>query len=104
MTKLHLKTGGGANNYPLTGGKLSMLEGGVRVVSFAAGGALPTAARGQSFSQLMAIADIHATIVELGGGTLPDPRGVAAGIPPVDGVSLLPTGRRRAVPRHCQSL
>ena len=86
----NLQTGGGANNYPLTGGKLSMLEGGVRVVSFAAGGALPVKARGQTYRHLMAIADIHATICDLGGAILPDARGVAAGIPPVDGISLLP--------------
>ena len=88
-----LRTGGGANNYPLTGGKLSMLEGGVRVVSFAAGGALPPAAQGQTFPQLMALADLHATVVDAGGGTLPDARGEAAGVPPVDGVSLLPVLR-----------
>ena len=85
-----LETGGGANNFPLSGGKLSMLEGGMRVVSFAAGGALPAAAQKQSFGQLMAIADIHATICDMGGADPSDARGEAAGIPPVDGVSLLP--------------
>ena len=38
----------------------------------------------------MTLADIHATVCDVAGADCSDPRGVAAGVPPVDGVSLLP--------------
>ena len=38
--------GGSANNFPLKGGKSSVLEGGVRVSAFATGGMIPPAMRG----------------------------------------------------------
>ena len=82
--------GGGSNNHPLRGGKLSVLEGGMRVVSFAAGGLLPAAARGAKITALTAIADIHTTLALLGGAKAEDPRAAAAGLPPVDGLDLMP--------------
>lgn len=39
-------SGGGANNYPLKGGKLSDWQGGVRVNAFVAGGYLPEKMQG----------------------------------------------------------
>ncbi len=39
--------GGGANNYPLKGGKSSDWQGGVRVNAFASGGFIPETQKGQ---------------------------------------------------------
>ena len=40
---------GGANNFPLKGGKMSNWEGGIRGNAFASGGWLPPAVRGSRF-------------------------------------------------------
>ncbi len=85
-----IKSGGGSNNFPLRGGKLSMFEGGVRVVSFLSGGLLPAAARGTQLSAITSVVDVYATFVDLAGGNLTDEPAAAAGLPPIDGHSLMP--------------
>ena len=49
--------GGGANNYPLRGGKTSDFEGGVRVNAWVSGGLLPPAVRGTISNDFMHLAD-----------------------------------------------
>jgi arylsulfatase A-like enzyme len=51
-----------SSNWPLRGCKTSLFEGGVRSVSFVAGGFIPTTARGQTRSQLLHVADILPTL------------------------------------------
>lgn len=80
----------GANNFPLRGGKLSDFEGGVRVNAFISGGALPSSLRGTKRDGTIAIADLHATICTLAGVPIPDTAPLAAKLPPVDGVDMLP--------------
>ena len=93
--------GGGANNWPLKGSKGSNWEGGVRVVAFAAGGALPAARRGQKEEGNMHIADWYATFCELAGCDAADPSAETAGLPPVDSVSMWPliSGANSTSPR-----
>ena len=45
----------GSSNYPLRGGKATLFEGGVRGISFVAGGALPASARGKETTELMQV-------------------------------------------------
>jgi hypothetical protein len=47
----------GSNNYPLKGSKVSDFEGGVRVVSFLAGGFLPSTVHGTHHTGYISIAD-----------------------------------------------
>ena len=81
--------GAGANNWPLRGGKISFLEGGVRVASFVSGGAISEAARGATIDAFLSIADIWPTFCTLGGANTLDPKAEAAGLPGVDGQSLV---------------
>ena len=48
---------GGANNYPLRGGKLGNAEGGIRVNSFVSGGFVPEKQRGKTIEGFMATED-----------------------------------------------
>ena len=48
---------GGANNYPLRGGKYSLFEGGIRANSFVSGGFLPVAVRGTVLHGVLHISD-----------------------------------------------
>lgn len=82
--------GGGANNYPLRGGKVSSWEGGVRVSAFVSGGLIPSAMRGQKLNNLMHITDWYATFCELAGVDTFDLEAMHAGLPPVDSISLWP--------------
>lgn len=51
----------GANNWPLRGGKMSNLEGGIRVNAFVAGGLLPPSRRGVVEAGVIAMQDWYAT-------------------------------------------
>ena len=49
--------GGGANNWPLKGSKISNWEGGTRGVSFVSGGFLPTEMRGKISMDMVHVTD-----------------------------------------------
>lgn len=91
---------GGANNYPLKGGKLNNWEGGIRVNAFVSGGLLPEAVRGTRHTGLVALWDWYATFCALAGVDATDARAAAAGLPPVDSIdqSAMLLGTRGAVP------
>lgn len=82
-----------SNNFPLRGGKYSLFEGGMRVTAFASGGYLPAARRGTTVGALAHVADLYATYAHAAGAPIADLDPAAAGLPPVDGVSLLATLR-----------
>ena len=50
-------SGGGANNFPLRGGKFSQFEGGFRVNAFVTGGFLPASQRGKQTDGYIHVAD-----------------------------------------------
>jgi arylsulfatase I/J len=77
-------------NAPLRGGKHGFYEGGVRVVGFVGGGAVPPARRGTAEAGFMTVADIYPTLCALAGADPTDARAAAAGLPPVDGVNQWP--------------
>ena len=82
----------GANNYPLTGGKMSNYEGGIRVGSFVSGGFVPRSRRGAKYTRLVAIWDWYATLASLAGvaGKAGEAGGAdeAAGLPGVDAIDV----------------
>lgn len=90
---------GGANNYPLRGGKYSDFEGGVRTNAFVAGGWLPERVRGTAHAGLVSIADWYATLPALAGVPARDTAAERANawlrarglpeLPAVDGVDQL---------------
>lgn len=80
----------GANNFPLRGGKMSNLEGGVRVNAFATGGAIPPPMRGTKSQAFVAIEDWFVTFCGLAGVDPHDDRAAAAGLPPVNGLDVWP--------------
>jgi hypothetical protein len=86
---------------PRRGGKISDWEGGVRVAAFLSGGALASSLRGTKRDGTIAIADLHATICSLAGVPVADSAPLARGLPPVDGLDLLPylTGTAATSPR-----
>jgi arylsulfatase B len=82
---------GGANNWPLKGGKGSNWQGGVRVNSWASGGFIPASQRGKKLDGLVAVWDWYGTFATLAGVTdFTDKSAAAAGLPPVDSVPLWP--------------
>ena len=78
-----------SNNFPLRGGKYSLFDGGMRITAFASGGYIPLARRGSTAHALAHVADLHATYAYAAGASIADLNPAAAGLPPVDGVSLL---------------
>lgn len=78
---------GGANNWPLKGGKVSIFEGGVRVSAFVSGGFIPEKRRGTQLQQSVHISDWFATFCGLAGV---DPSDFPPGLPGVDSVDLWP--------------
>ena len=74
---------------PLRGGKGALWEGGIRANTFASGGWLPSAVRGTKYAGLSAAWDWYATLSELAGIDPADVRAAAAGLPPIDSISLV---------------
>ena len=56
-----------SSNFPLRAGKATLVEGGVRGVSFITGGSIPTKARGSTYNGLLQHADIPTTMASLAG-------------------------------------
>lgn len=114
---------GGANNYPLRGGKRSNLEGvllilylssimtdlstfcaipgGVRVNAFISGGFLPKKQRGKVAKGLISIEDWYGTFCSLAGVDSFDEAAAKADLPPVDSVDQWPylSGQTQYAPR-----
>merc|ERR1712166_507132 len=90
---------GGANNWPLFGGKVNGFEGGVRTAAFATGGFLPDSARGTKVTGNIHVADWYATFCSLAGVDHADN---AAGVPDTDSVDIwhLLTGSNTTSPRY----
>ena len=93
--------GGGANNFPLKGGKVSDWQGGVRVNAFASGGFLPEAMRGTKTEGYIHLADWYGTFCGLAGVDATDARAAAANLPPVDSMDMWPllSGQNTTSPR-----
>jgi arylsulfatase I/J len=82
--------GGGANNYPLKGGKLSDWQGGIRVNAFVSGGYLPEKMRGQKTTGYIHLADWYATFCAIAGVDPTDERAAKANLPPIDSMNMWP--------------
>ena len=93
--------GGGANNYPLKGGKHSDWQGGIRVNGFVSGGYLPEKMRGHKTSGYIHIADWYATFCNLAGVDPTDERAAEAKLPPIDSLNMWPmiSGQNATSPR-----
>ena len=83
-------TGGGANNYPLRGGKMTDWQGGIRVNAFVSGGFLPEKMRGKKTEEYIHLADWYGTFCGLAGVDIIDYRAAAANLPPVDSLDMWP--------------
>lgn len=93
--------GGGANNYPLKGGKMSDWQGGVRVNAFVSGGYLPEKMRGQKTDGYIHLADWYGTFCAIAGVDPTDQRAAKAKLPPVDSYNMWPliSGQTTTSPR-----
>ena len=93
----------GGNNFPLTGGKFSNWEGGIRANAFVAGGLIPVSKRGTKQDQTYVTAwDWYASYAYLAGVDPFDNLAKRAGLPPVDSVNVIPylLGQNQTVPRN----
>ena len=92
---------GGANNFPLKGGKISDWQGGVRVNAFVSGGYLPEKMRGQKTDAYIHIADWYGTFCGLAGINSTDEKAAKAKLPPVESKDLWPliSGQSTVSPR-----
>ena len=93
--------GGGANNYPLRGGKMTDWQGGIRVNAFVSGGFLPEKMRGQKTEGYIHLADWYGTFCKIAGVDLVDKKAAAANLPPVDSLDMWPliSGENSTSPR-----
>ena len=93
--------GGGANNYPLKGGKVSDWQGGIRVNGFVSGGYLPEKMRGQKTDGYIHIADWYATFCHLAGVDPTDHKAAEVNLPPIDSLNMWPmiSGENSTSPR-----
>ena len=91
----------GANNYPLRGGKIGIMEGGIRVNAFLSGGYLPPSIRGTKNEEFLHIADWYSTLCAIVGVDPTDERAAAAGLPPIDSINMWPmlSGQVKHSPR-----
>eukprot|EP00039_Didymoeca_costata_P001708 m.54477 g.54477 ORF g.54477 m.54477 type:complete len:583 (-) comp10929_c0_seq2:800-2548(-) len=94
-----------ANNFPLKGAKYSNWEGGIRVNAFVSGGYLKQVAPqmvGTTLEGYVSIADYYATFCDIAGVDPTDTRAAAAGLPPIDSISMWPyfTGKTKTSPRN----
>lgn len=89
----------GANNFPLRGGKIGLMEGGIRLNAFISGGLVPVSLRGSTNEGWMHLEDWYTTFCSLAGVDPTDARAAAAGLPPVDGLTCLRC-YCRMLPRH----
>ncbi len=92
---------GGANNYPLRGGKMTDWQGGIRVNAFVSGGFLPEKMRGQKTEGYIHLADWYGTFCGLAGVDPTDKKAAAANLPPVDSLDMWPliSGQNSTSPR-----
>ena len=93
--------GGGANNFPLKGGKVSDWQGGVRVNAFVSGGYLPENMRGTKTDGYIHLADWYGTFCSIAGVDPTDERAAKAKLPPVDSYNMWPliSGENTTSPR-----
>ena len=93
--------GGGANNYPLRGGKMTDWQGGIRVNAFVSGGFLPEKMRGKKTEGYIHLADWYGTFCGLAGVDPTDEAAAAAKLPPVDSLDMWPliSGENTTSPR-----
>ena len=94
--------GGGANNYPLKGGKVTDWQGGIRVNAFVSGGYLPEKMRGQKTEGYIHLADWYATFCAIAGVDPKDERAAKANLPPIDSMNMWPliSGQTTESPRQ----
>ena len=94
--------GGGANNYPLKGGKISDWQGGIRTNAFVVGGYLPEQMRGQKTDGYVHVADWYGTFCAIAGVDPFDVKAAKAGLPPVDSLNVWPfiSGQVAVSPRE----
>jgi len=92
----------GGNNWPLTGGKFSNFEGGIRVAAFVSGGYLPEKRRGVKETGLVTVWDWYATYAGLAGVDATDHMADKAGLPPIDSINQweLIAGTNHTPPRQ----
>jgi len=90
-----------ANNHPLRGGKYSTFEGGIRSAAFVSGGFVPTSMQGTKLDEMIHIADWYTTFCNLAGVSEVDEWAKESGLPPVDGLNMIPllTGQTKVSPR-----
>ena len=93
--------GGGGNNYPLKGGKVSDWQGGVRGNAFVSGGFLPKAMRGTKTEGYIHLADWYGTFCGLAGVDPTDTKAAQHNLPPVDSMDMWPliSGQNSTSPR-----
>jgi len=101
--------GGGANNWPLRGSKVSNWEGGTRGASFVSGGFLPEAVRGTVLDEQLHVTDWYSTFCHLAGVDPEDPNkvgtrsdGTKFDLPGIDSINMwgLISGSERKSPRR----
>ena len=92
---------GGANNYPLKGGKMSDWQGGIRGNAFVSGGLLPEAVRGTKTEGYIHLADWYGTFCGLAGVDPTDTKAAQHNLPPVDSMDMWPliSGQNSTSPR-----